>query len=92
MRTSFSLPNPKSSWSMDDIRTLRALAAEGLPLEVIAKRMRRSASAIRNKAGMHGVALRTNADGYTRQTGVKREPGRSCDMACGRRDERAECV
>ncbi|HEY6644825.1 hypothetical protein [Povalibacter sp.] len=52
----------KQAWSSEDIRLLRQLASDGLPLEIIAARLRRSPSAVRNKATMHGVSLRSRAD------------------------------
>jgi hypothetical protein len=67
MRASFSFPTVKSTWSTDDIRELREFAEQGLPVAVIAKRMRRSESAIRNKAAMHGVPVRTEKAGTARQ-------------------------
>ena len=45
-------------WSSDDLRRLRELAATGTPLDAIATTLRRTESAIRNKAGMHGISLR----------------------------------
>lgn len=47
-------------WSIEDIRRLRELAAQGVPLRSIAATLRRSESAIRNKAGMHGISIQTN--------------------------------
>jgi hypothetical protein len=44
-------------WSSEELRLLRALADEGMPLDAIAARLRRSISAVRNKAGMHGISL-----------------------------------
>ena len=45
-------------WSQEEIRRLRELAARGLRVSDIAARLGRSESAIRNKAGLHGVSLR----------------------------------
>jgi hypothetical protein len=47
-------------WSMEEIRTLRYLAAQGLPPEEIAMALGRSEFAIRNKAGRHGISLKRN--------------------------------
>lgn len=47
-----------ASWSNADIRRLREMAEQGMPLQAIAVALRRSESAIRNKAGLHGIALR----------------------------------
>ncbi|HEY0942220.1 MAG TPA: hypothetical protein VGE08_19165 [Steroidobacter sp.] len=49
---------PANTWSTEDIRLLRQLAIDGAPLETIAVRLRRTRSAIRNKATMHGISLR----------------------------------
>lgn len=50
---------PKANaWSSADLRELRELASAGVAIEAIAARLRRSASAVRNKAGMHGISLR----------------------------------
>jgi len=45
-------------WSNAQIRLLRELALQGLPVSAIAAQLRRSESAIRNKAGLHGISLR----------------------------------
>lgn len=45
-------------WSSEDLRQLRELAGAGTSPEAIAMVLRRTASAIRNKAGMHGISLR----------------------------------
>jgi hypothetical protein len=47
-----------NEWSSEDLRRLRELAAAGTAPEAIATTLRRTASAIRNKAGMHGISLR----------------------------------
>jgi hypothetical protein len=47
-----------NEWSSSDLTRLRELAAIGQPLEAIAATLRRTASAVRNKAGMHGISLR----------------------------------
>ncbi len=46
------------AWSSADIRLLRELAGQNVPVEMIAATLRRSPSAIKNKAGMHGISLR----------------------------------
>jgi hypothetical protein len=56
IRTTF-LPRAAASWSKDELQRLRALAQSGASVEAIAKALNRSASAVRNKAGMHGVSL-----------------------------------
>lgn len=55
---SFSRPSRRNDWSTEDLRRLRELAATGLPLNAIAAALGRTSSAIRNKAGMHGISLR----------------------------------
>ncbi|HKU14109.1 MAG TPA: hypothetical protein VJQ52_06910 [Steroidobacteraceae bacterium] len=62
MFTSFSLPAVKRAWSTDDVRALRELSLQGLPVTTIARRLGRSESAIRNKAAMHGVPVRSVAE------------------------------
>jgi len=49
---------PGSTWSREDVRQLRELAVAGVPAEVIAVQLRRTYSAVRNKAGMHGISLK----------------------------------
>ncbi|MBL8271497.1 hypothetical protein [Steroidobacter sp.] len=44
-------------WSLSELRQLRDLANQGLAPDLIAKALRRSEFAIRNKAGMHGIAF-----------------------------------
>lgn len=65
--STFSLPvrrlNAKRSsagnaWASEDIQQLRELAVAGVPVEIIATRLRRTHSAIKNKAGMHGISLK----------------------------------
>lgn len=48
-----------NAWSMDDVRLLRELAERNVPLEAIASTLRRSTSAIKNKASLHGISLRS---------------------------------
>ncbi len=48
----------RNDWSSEDLRRLRELAATGTPLNAIAAALGRTASAVRNKAGMHGISLR----------------------------------
>jgi len=50
----------QSVWSVDDVRQLRCLASEGAPLTTITQRLRRTESAIRNKASEHGISLRNS--------------------------------
>lgn len=46
-----------SVWSREEICRLRELAENGTPLRLIARILRRTESAVRNKAGMHGISL-----------------------------------
>lgn len=48
----------RNEWSSADLQQLRELAATGTPLVAIAAALRRTTSAVRNKAGMHGISLR----------------------------------
>ena len=57
MRSMFP-PSVSASWSGEQLRRLRELAAESVPIETIAMLLRRTPSAIRNKAAMHGISLR----------------------------------
>jgi hypothetical protein len=58
--TLFSRRNGRNDWSTEDLRQLRELAATGTPLGAIAAALRRTTSAVRNKAGMHGISLRAS--------------------------------
>jgi len=55
---SFSRPSRRNDWSTEELRRLRELVATGIPLNAIAAALGRTSSAIRNKAGMHGISLR----------------------------------
>lgn len=48
----------RNQWSLEQVRVLRALANQGLPAHRIAAELKRSESAVRNKACMHGISLR----------------------------------
>jgi hypothetical protein len=54
----FTRRGGRNEWSTEDLHRLRELAATGTPLDAIAATLRRTASAVRNKAGMHGISLR----------------------------------
>jgi hypothetical protein len=58
---------PANTWSTEDIRLLRQLAVDGASLETIAGTLRRTRSAIRNKATMHGISLRHCGESLTSQ-------------------------
>jgi hypothetical protein len=51
--------NPRLSglWSSEDLGRLRALADSGASLRQIATALRRTESAVRNKACMHGISV-----------------------------------
>ena len=44
-------------WSSAELKQLRELTDAGTPVEIIATRLKRSVSAVRNKACMHGFSL-----------------------------------
>jgi hypothetical protein len=50
-------PAARRTWSADDVRQLRELAEQGVSIRIIAARLRKTESAIRNKAGMHGISI-----------------------------------
>lgn len=54
------VPASSNAWSTEDVQRLRHLADSGLTLEIIATKLRRTRSAVRNKATMHGISLRSN--------------------------------
>jgi len=67
---SFSLPARRrnagvsgNAWTHEDLRRLRELAQAGVGSETIAVHLRRTHSAIRNKAAMQGISLRSGGDG-----------------------------
>lgn len=60
-RNTIFLPSAMASWSPDELCKLRQLAHSGTPTEVIAATLERSVSAVRNKAGLHGISLRASA-------------------------------
>jgi hypothetical protein len=50
-------PSARKTWSAEDVRQLRELAEQGVSVRIIAARLRKTESAIRNKAGMHGISI-----------------------------------
>ena len=48
-------------WSSAELKQLRELTDAGIGVEIIAARLKRSVSAVRNKAGMHGFSLAASA-------------------------------
>ena len=55
---SMLLPSVSASWSCEQVRRLRELAAQCVSIETMSALLRRTPSAIRNKAAMHGISLR----------------------------------
>lgn len=50
--------SPRKEWSSQDLRLLRDLTSTGTPVDAIAATLHRTTSAVRNKAGMHGISIR----------------------------------
>ena len=46
-------------WSSTELKQLRELSDAGVGVEIIAARLKRSVSAVRNKASMHGFSIRS---------------------------------
>ena len=44
-------------WSSAELKQLREMSDAGVGVEIIAAQLRRTVSAVRNKAGMHGYSL-----------------------------------
>jgi|GEM_PF-6307227 DNA-binding NarL/FixJ family response regulator len=49
-------------WTSEELAVLRELAHRGVPVPSIARQLRRSQSAIKNKAFMHGISLRNRTE------------------------------
>lgn len=58
MSREFVVPSAASSWSSHEVQKLQALVAARTSIHEIARILRRTESAIRNKAALHGIALR----------------------------------
>lgn len=58
MSRGFVVPSAAHSWSMNDVQKLQALAEARTSLREMSKILRRTESAIRNKAALHGISLR----------------------------------
>jgi hypothetical protein len=56
---------PANTWSTEEIRQLRQLATAGASLDTICVTLRRTRSAIRNKATMHGISLKRCGEGLS---------------------------
>ncbi len=52
------MPSAASSWSIHEIQKLQALAEARTSVREMARILRRTESAIRNKAALHGISLR----------------------------------
>jgi hypothetical protein len=65
------LPCAAASWSKDELHRLRLLAQAGASADTIARALNRSASAIRNKASMHGISLSAGDQKRARVTAGK---------------------
>jgi hypothetical protein len=52
------VPAASSSWSIEDIRKLKGLAGQGVSAREISRALRRTESAVRNKAALHGIRLK----------------------------------
>jgi hypothetical protein len=50
-------PSAAKMWSSADLKQLREFTDAGIAVEIIAARLQRTVSAVRNKAGMHGFSL-----------------------------------
>jgi len=57
MKMKTFLPSAAASWSAEEVQKLRTLASAGVAIESIAKTLNRTPSAVRNKAGLHGIPL-----------------------------------
>jgi hypothetical protein len=55
----FQSPCAARMWSSVEVQQLRELTDAGIGIEIIAARLKRSISAVRNKAGMHGFSLKS---------------------------------
>jgi hypothetical protein len=56
-RSSIFVPAASHSWSSEEIRQLKAFAQAGRSPREIARALKRTESAIKNKACMHGISL-----------------------------------
>jgi hypothetical protein len=52
-------PRDARVWSSLELRQLRELSDAGIGVEIIAARLHRSVSAVRNKAGLQGFSLKS---------------------------------
>jgi hypothetical protein len=55
----FHSPCAAKMWSPAELKQLRELTDAGIGVEIIAVKLKRSVSAVRNKAGMHGFSVKS---------------------------------
>lgn len=58
----------QAGWTIADIQRLRTLAGQGVAPSVIANVLGRTTSAVKNKAGMHGISLQARSQRDGRST------------------------
>lgn len=58
MSREFVVPSAASTWSQHELRKLQALVEARTSIREMARILRRSESAIKNKAALHGIPLR----------------------------------
>lgn len=51
------LPAAIASWSTEELQMLKEMAAAGASIDELARKLNRTPSAVRNKAGLHGISL-----------------------------------
>ncbi len=51
------LPKHLRAWTLDEVRQLRVLASEGHDIQTIARKLRRSISAIERRSRAHGIRI-----------------------------------
>jgi len=63
-----STRNSGTSWSSNDVQTLRDLASGNTPTRVIGMKLGRTEDAVRSKASSEGISLKpTNQSPYNRR-------------------------
>lgn len=68
IRLQSSTPSVNAPWSINEVRRLRELAAQHVSLEMVAHALRRTPSAIRNKATLHGISIRSSVSNPPRRS------------------------
>lgn len=69
-RGTFRLPTKKKSWTEQDLRLLRDSAQCGMPLHALCHLLKKSPSAVRNKAAIHGISLLASVASDSRICGI----------------------